>query len=171
MNTQAFFGQTNGKNQSSSWGLGSRFLVILLSLAVFNSCQWLDQNEETAAKKVSLPSVDGMTTTLEDEVRDLPNGQIAWSTYSKTCWNAYPDAEVYEIEVTTMEGTSPKLRRQKGSCHRLQIVAGRNAKSEGLLNRKTLIGLQTGQLAFRYRAVLDEGRFSEWSPVVMVREP
>ena len=150
---------------------GSLTIAALIFYSPLNGCHLLGQPENARLNKTSLPPIDGFVTTLEDEVRDLPDGQIAWSTYWKTCWTAYPDADLYEIEVTTMEGASPKLRRQKGPCHRIEIAAGNNPKAQGLLGRKMLINLQVGQLAFRYRAVLDEDRFSAWSPVIMVREP
>ena len=161
----------NPEVRSPLWRSAPHFLLILLNLTIPTGCQSVGQNKTAQVEKISLPPIEGIVTRLEDEVRDLPNGQIAWSTYWKTCWQAYPDAKAYEVEVTTMEGASPKLRRQDGLCHRIQLAAGNNPKSQGLLGRKMLINLQVGQLAFRYRAVVEENRFSEWSPVIRVREP
>src|SRR5262245_13455115 len=48
----------------------------------------------------------GLVATLEDETRDLSNGQIAWTTYWKLCWDAYPGAQGYEFETMTGEGAS-----------------------------------------------------------------
>ncbi|UOG73710.1 hypothetical protein MTX78_16490 [Hymenobacter tibetensis] len=104
-----------------------------------------------------------MRTTLLDTVTTLPNGQIAWSTYWRLCWEPYPGAQAYEMQTATDEGISPKLRRLPAACYRLQVAAGRNAKSQGFLNRKQLLDLQAGQLSFRIRAVLGPNQFSAWS--------
>ncbi len=117
-----------------------------------------------------LPPPSGMKMTLEDEVRDLPDGRIAWSTYWKLCWEPYAGAVAYEMQTLTGEGTSRKLRRQHDTCLRIEAAAGENAKEKGLVNRDLLLALQSGQLAYRIRAVLDGDRVSEWSSVMMVGE-
>ena len=43
------------------------------------------------------------------------------------------------------------------------MAAGENDKSQGFLNRQLLLTLQSAQLAYRVRAVLDISRFSDWS--------
>ena len=117
----------------------------------------------SAAPQVVPPAVGGLAATLEDEVRDLPGGQIAWSTYWQFCWAEYPGAQAYELQTMTGEGRSPKLRRQSGRCFRLQAAAGENQKTEGLVNRELQLALQEGQLAYRVRAILLDNRVSEWS--------
>lgn len=101
-------------------------------------------------------------------MRDLPGGRIAWSTYWKLCWAEYPGAKGYELQTLTSEGISAKLRRQSERCFRIEAAANENEKSQGLLNREVLLALQSGQLAYRVRAVLEEGRASEWSPPMAV---
>lgn len=134
-------------------------LAILLGAGLLGGCS----RSSTAAPQVAPRTVSGLLTTLEDEVRDLPDGQIAWSTYWKLCWDEYPGAQGYELQTMTGEGRSPKLRRQSGRCFRLQSAAGENQKSAGLVNRDLQLKLQEGQLGYRVRAVLADNRVSEWS--------
>lgn len=117
---------------------------------------------------VMQPAVTGLVATLEDDVRDLPNARIAWSTYWKLCWSPYPGATEYELQSLTGEGASPKLRRQRDTCLRVQAAAGENDKAQGLLNRDVQLSLQRGQLAYRVRAILSGNRVSEWSRSVAV---
>lgn len=114
------------------------------------------------------PTIQGLAATLEDEVRDADGGRIRWSTYWKLCWDEYPGALSYELQAATSEGASPKLRAESGRCFRIEVAAGVNDKSQGLLNREQLVSLQTGQLTYRVRAVLNEGRRSEWSPAMEI---
>jgi hypothetical protein len=118
----------------------------------------------------AFPPVTGLVATLEDEVRELPGDRMAWSTYWKLCWDVYPQATAYELQVVTGEGSSPKLRRQSERCFRLQAAAGENEKSQGLVNRAMLLVLQAGQLAYRVRAVFSNGRVSAWSLAMAVGE-
>ena len=120
--------------------------------------------------KVVNPPVEDIIATLEDEVQDLPGKRIAWSTYWKLCWQSYPAAKAYELQTLTGEGVSPKLRRQSDRCFRIQAAANENQKSLGLFNRKVMLLLQKGQLAYRVRAVLNEKLVSEWSPAMAVGE-
>jgi len=96
-------------------------------------------------------------------VRELPGDRIAWSTYWKLCWDVSPQATAYELQTVTSEGSSPKLRRQSERCFRLQAATGENEKSQGLVNRAMLLALHEGQLAYRVRAVFDNGQVSVWS--------
>ncbi len=139
------------------------FVVGLVSALLLTSC-----GSPSRAPKAALPPPTGMVATLEDEVRDLPNGRIAWSTYWKLCWEKYPGAKAYELQTVTSEGTSPKLRRLSEPSFRIEVAAGENEKSEGFVNREIQLALQSGQLAYRVRAVLDDNRFSEWSPLMTV---
>lgn len=135
--------------------------VVLLALLLCVACR---QTPSAAPP----PAVTGLVATLEDEVRDSPNGQIAWSTYWKLCWDAYPGAESYELQAVTGEGSAPRLRHQSERCFRLQAAAGENSKAQGLLNRALQLALQQGQLAYRVRAVRQDGRLSEWSAPLAV---
>ena len=112
--------------------------------------------------------VSGLESRLEDVVKDLPGGRIHWSTYWKLCWQAYPGAAAYELQAATSEGVSPMLRRQAGRCFRIEAAAGENPKSQGLLKRELLLKLQSAQLGYRVRAVLEQDRFSDWSRIVPV---
>jgi hypothetical protein len=120
------------------------------------------------AQTTHLPAISGITATLQDEVRDLPNEMIAWSTNWKLCWAAYPNATGYELQTVTGEGTSKKIRAQSDNCFGLQAAAGENPKAKGLLNRELQLALQRGQLAYRVRAVLPDDRRSEWSAAIAV---
>ena len=136
------------------------WLCALLTLLLCAACS------KTPA--TTLPAITGLVASLEDEVRDLPNGQIAWSTYWKLCWDNYPDAEAYELQALTGEGATRRLRHQNERCFRLQAAAGENSKAQGLLNRSLQLALQQGQLAYRVRAVRKDGRMSEWSAPLAV---
>ncbi|MDQ3255131.1 MAG: hypothetical protein M3R15_14710 [Acidobacteriota bacterium] len=139
-------------------------MAVLICALLAASCGSPSSTPSTQTTPVRPPpTVQGLSATLEDEVRDVDNGRIKWSTYWKLCWDEYPKAQAYELQVMTSEGTSPKLRRQTDRCFRIEAAAGINDKSQGLLNRDQLLGLQLGQLAYRVRAVLDDDRFSEWS--------
>lgn len=135
-------------------------LAVCVLAGLLTGC---NRASSTAAPQVAPRAVSGLVTTLEDEVRDLPDRQIAWSTYWKLCWDEYPGAQGYELQTMTGEGRSPKLRRQSGRCFRLQAAAGENQKTAGLVNRELQLKLQEGQLAYRVRAVLADNRVSEWS--------
>jgi hypothetical protein len=60
--------------------------VLFLALFVLPGCG------DGSPPQVVQPPVTGLVATLEDEMHDLPNARIAWSTYWKLCWSAYPGA-------------------------------------------------------------------------------
>ena len=109
------------------------------------------------------PPVQNLTATLEDEVHDLPGGEIEWSTYWRLCWPSYEGVREYEIQSLTSEGASDKLHRQTERCFRLEVAAGENPKREGLRNRDLQLALRSTELSYRVRAVLANAQFSEWS--------
>jgi len=114
------------------------------------------------------PAVAGLVATLEDEQRDLPDGQIAWTTHWKLCWEPYAGAQEYELEPTTGEGVSRRRAHQIGTCLRVEVAKGQNAKAQGLFNRDLMLASLSGMLAYRVRAVMAEGRVSQWSPAMIV---
>jgi hypothetical protein len=114
------------------------------------------------------PPVTGLVSTLYDEVNDLPEERIRWSTYWQLCWQPYPKAQKYELQTVTMEGKSPKLKPISDRCLRMQAASNENKKSQGLLNRELILLMHSVQLGYRVRAVLDDNRVSEWSEVMAV---
>ncbi|WP_375419360.1 hypothetical protein [uncultured Hymenobacter sp.] len=101
----------------------------------------------------------GLRTSLMDAVAQLPDGQIAWATHWQLCWQPYSGAQTYELQVTTDEGTSPKLRRRMAPCYRLQVAAGQNAQSQGLRNRQQLLAVaQAGSSRSRCGPCWGRGR-------------
>lgn len=110
--------------------------------------------------------VKHLVAELEDEVRNIPGNRIHWSTYWKLCWEKYPEAVGYELQIATSEGVSKKLRRQSEQCFRIEVAIGENQRSQGLINRELQLTLATGHLAYRVRAVLEDNRTSEWSPLM-----
>jgi hypothetical protein len=116
------------------------------------------------------PAIADLVATLEDEVEELPEERIRWSTYWKLCWSPYPNAVAYELQTVTSEGISPKLKHQSDRCYRLQAAAGENAKASGFVNRDLTLGTHAVQLGYRVRAVLYDNRVTEWSPVMPVGE-
>lgn len=146
---------------------GFLYVVLLCYPLVISSCSGKEAKQE---KKRAVGPVRGITTSLEDEVEALPDEQISWSTYWKLCWEEYPEAEAYEIQTVTSEGSSPKVKKIQQPCYRLQIAAGKNKKSQGLMNRNMLIGLQSGQIAYKVRAVLGKNTYSPWSKPMQVQQ-
>lgn len=120
----------------------------------------------TPSPQVLSSQISGLVSILEDEIRDLPDGKIAWITYWKLCWNAYPNAQGYELETMTGEGLSRKLRRQTETCFRLEVAKGQNEKALGLFNRELMLASISGQIAFRARAVLSGNRVTKWSSLM-----
>lgn len=161
-----------GSLQGPRFGLAAGMLALMLLPA---SCGLPSHpprsGDPSAAAPAGVhPPVRGLVATLEDEVHDLPGERMAWATYWTLCWERYPGALAYELETLTGEGASPKLRRQREPCVRIEVVKGKNARQQGFVNREVLLALASGQLAYRVRAVLDNNRVSEWSPPVAVGE-
>lgn len=162
--------------------------LILLFTLIFGLILSVDDGSSLAAQKVGLPGfidpvnsditsnqpqavqppVTGLVSTLSDEVQELPAELIRWSTYWQLCWEPYPEAKEYELQTVLMEGKSPKLKRQSDRCFRIQAASNENQKSQGLLNRDLILLMHKIQLGYRVRAVLDNNRVSEWSPVMAV---
>jgi hypothetical protein len=125
-----------------------------------------------AEKQVTVsPPVQNLTATLEDEVHDLPGGEIEWSTYWRLCWANYDGASAYELQSLTSEGASNKFLRQSERCFRLEVAAGQNPKTQGLHDRDLQLALRATELSYRVRAVLADGRFSEWSNPLTIAQP
>jgi len=148
-------------------------LIVLFTL-IFGLILGVDDSSSIAAEitsnqpqVVQLP-VTGLVSTLSDEVEELPPDLIRWSTYWQLCWEAYPEAKEYELQTVLVEGKSPKLKRQSDRCFRIQAASNENQKSQGLLNREVILLMHKIQLGYRVRAVLDNNRVSEWSPVMAV---
>ena len=145
---------------------------MLLLLVAVAACGGRDPEELAAATPAAgLAPVDELVATLADEVTDLDNGRIKWETNWELCWAAYPGAQAYELETVTSEGTSPELRRQAERCRSVQVAAGENEKSLGLLQRDATIDLTAGQLGYRVRAVVDGNVATPWSPLFYVGQP
>jgi hypothetical protein len=117
------------------------------------------------------PPVQDLVATLEDEVQDLPGGEISWSTYWRLCWANYEEASEYELQALTSEGPSHKLRRQSERCFRLEVAAGENPKSEGLLKRDLQLAMRASELSYRVRAVFADGTVSAWSQPLGIAKP
>lgn len=113
--------------------------------------------------------VEGLTATLEDEIRPLRARRIRWSTTWRLCWAVSPGAAVYELEVLTGEGVG-SLRRQLGRCVRIEVAAGENRRAHGLLHRKVQLALAASELGYRVRVVLPDGSAGPWSKPVAAGE-
>lgn len=120
----------------------------------------------TESPKIIASAVSGLVASLEDETKDLPDGQMAWTTHWKLCWQQYPEATGYELETFAGEGIARKVRRQAETCFRIEIAKGKNEKSKGLFNRELMLASLAGQLAYRVRAVLPGNRVTQWSPLM-----
>lgn len=148
--------------------------LILLFTLIFGLILGVDDSSSIAADITSnqpqavQPPVTGLVSTLSDEVEELPAELIRWSTYWQLCWEPYPEAKEYELQAVLMQGRSPKLERQSDRCFRIQAASNENQKSQGLLNREVILLMHKIQLGYRVRAVLDNNRVSEWSPVMAV---
>lgn len=156
------------KGKDTIEGRPRRWPPLVLALA---EIIWLLISVSSAAPPVHKETagpVQRMVASLEDEVKDLPQKRIAWSTFWKLCWDEFPGARGYELQTLTSEGRSPRLHRQVERCFRIQVAAGENLRTEGLVDRKIQLLLQSGQLAYRVRAVFDGERAGEWSPSIPV---
>lgn len=140
------------------------FFILLIFLPCCN------QPSPTGNTEDKLPAITQFSTSLEDEIKNLPDNQISWSTYWKMCWPAYPEAMEYEIQVSTSEGTSPKIKSHTNTCYRIQIATGINDKAQGMFNRDNQIKLQSGQLGYKVRAVVNSKQVSEWSATIWLAD-
>src|SRR5689334_1416800 len=150
--------RVNGAGLLSAVGI---FALLLLGAA----CGTKAEKQTTVS-----PPIRNLTATLEDEVHDLPRGEIEWSTYWRLCWPSYEGASEYELQSLTSEGASNKFRRQREGCFRIEVAAGQNPKSQGLRDRDLQLALRSTELSYRVRAVLADGRFSEWSQPLTVAQ-
>ncbi len=150
--------------------------LIVLFTIIFGLVLSFDESLSIAAQteissnqpQIVQPPVTGLVSTLSDEVEELPAQLVRWSTYWQLCWEAYPEAEAYELQKVLVDGKSPKLKRQSDRCFRIQAASNENQKSQGLLNRDLILLMHKIQLGYRVRAVLDNNRVSEWSQVMAV---
>ncbi|MEA5601248.1 hypothetical protein [Nostoc sp. UHCC 0252] len=150
--------------------------LIVLFTFIFGLVLSFDESSSIAAQteissnqpQIVQPSVTGLVSTLLDEVEELPSDLIRWSTYWQLCWEPYPEAKEYELQKVLVDGKSPKLQRQSDRCFRIQAASNENKKSQGLFNRELILLMHKIQLAYRVRAILDNNRVSEWSPVMAV---
>jgi hypothetical protein len=142
-------------------------LIILLTL-MLGLILGIGDSSSTAAQKLVKPGVTGLVSTLSDEVKELPQERISWSTYWQLCWDLYPGAKEYELQVVTEEGKSPRLKRQSDRCLKIQAASNENKKLQGLLNRELILLMHSVRLGYRVRAVLDDNQVSEWSDVMAV---
>jgi hypothetical protein len=144
----------------------------LSAVAIFTSLLLAAACGMKAEKQVKVsPPVQNLAAELEDEVHDLTGGEMRWSTYWRLCWANYEGASGYELQALTSEGASDKLRHQSERCFRLEVAAGENPKTQGLLNRDLQLAIRSSQLAYRVRAVLVDGQSSEWSRPLSVAKP
>jgi hypothetical protein len=142
------------------------FLSAIAFLLLTTACGMKAERHETVS-----PPVQHLVAELEDQVHDLPHGQIRWSTHWHLCWADYEGARGYDLQALTAEGASNKLDHQSEHCFDLEVAKGENLKTEGLLNRDLQLATQSSQLAYRVRAVLADGHPSEWSKPLRVAKP
>ena len=142
-------------------------LPMLLAVGLFLASCGRGATPARVPQVVPTP-VGALVGSLEDESRDLPDGRVAWHTYWRLCWGAYPGATAYELQARTGEGVSPQLRRQDGTCFRLEAAAGEDTKADLPRSRTIQLSTQSGQLAYRVRAVLGPDRVSAWSESLAV---
>lgn len=140
--------------------------ITILTLFLAAAC-----GRKTDQRVSVAPPVQNLSATLEDEVHELPGEEIKWSTYWRLCWADYKGVSEYQLQALTSEGASDKLRRQSERCFRLEVAAGENPKTQGLLNRDLQLAMRSSELAYRVRAVLDDGQVSEWSKALSVAKP
>ena len=148
------------------------FAEVLLAVVIATSVLFATACGTQAKKQAAVsPPVQNLTATLEDEVQDLAGGEIKWATHWRLCWDNYEGASEYELQPLTSEGASDKLRRQSERCFRLEVAAGQNPKTQGLLKRDLQLAIRSSELAYRVRAVLADGQPSEWSKALSVGKP
>ena len=139
--------------------------VTVLALLLAAACGRKAQQRVSVA-----PPVQNLSATLDDEIHELSGEKIKWSTSWRLCWADYKGVSEYQLQALTSEGASDKLRRQSERCFRVEVAAGENPKTQGLLNRDLQVAMRSSELAYRVRAVLGDGQFSEWSKPLSVGE-
>ncbi|WP_235526610.1 hypothetical protein [Nostoc piscinale] len=85
--------------------------LILLFTLIFGLILSFDDSSSIAAQtdissnqpQVIQPPITGLVSTLSDEVEELPQELIRWSTYWQMCWETYPEAQEYELQKVLVE--------------------------------------------------------------------
>ena len=163
-----------GRFRAPRFFSANRALVLLAMWMLFEGAQAGNDAQPRLAAQISTPNptteaanspseMNGFIVVLEDEVRDMPNSRIKWNTHWTLCWDEFSNALAYQIETMTGEGKSPHLITQQHKCKRIEVASGENKASLGLVSRDLQIALQSGQLAYRVRAVLPGEHNSPWS--------
>ena len=117
----------------------------------------------TPTPKPQRPKLTGLRATLEDEVLDMPDGQLQWRTFWVLSWDEFPGAESYDLQVITAEGRSPKLRSLTEPRYRIEAAKGLNPKADGFVKRDIQLALHAGQLGVTVRAHFPGDRAGAWS--------
>lgn len=112
-------------------------------------------------------SVQGFSAALDER----QSGGGAWSIYWTLCWDAFPRALDYEVQVMTSEGVSPILRRQPERCLSIEVAAGDDIRAEGLASPSVQLAVQGSQLAYRVRARLFDEQRTPWSQAFAAGQP
>ena len=148
--------------------VSARRLLALAGLGLVLATGGCGGSDEGPGAQQAPGPISGLNAALVDRVERLPGDRIAWSTDWRFCWQRNPGARGYELEALTGEGSASEPIRQAERCYRIEAAEGENPESQGLRNRRVLLALEQGQLAYRVRPVLAGGRVGAWSEAVAV---
>ncbi len=110
-----------------------------------------------------------LSATVQDAVVPREDGRIAWTTTWRACFGAGADTDValWQTQVVTTEGTAPEVTDLTDGCIDLDVATGVDAADAGMPSRE--IQLSDAQaLAYRVRALLDDGTTTPWTEPVRV---
>ncbi|WP_104126563.1 hypothetical protein [Cryobacterium sp. Y57] len=112
--------------------------------------------------------VEVVEAVLNDEMTAEQNGRISWTTTWRACFERDGgNTTRFEAQAVTTEGAGTSLRKMDGQCLELDIASGVNDAAAGMLGRDIQLA-EASTLAYRVRAVLDDGAVTPWTEPIRV---
>ena len=146
-------------------GLGLSALLLVGCAAPVGTAQ----PETSPAEPVEAGEpVEVVEALLNDEMTTEQNGRVSWTTTWRACFEQYGgNTTRFEAQAVTTEGSGTSLRELDGQCLELDIASGVNDAAAGMLGRDIQLA-EASTLAYRVRAVLDDGTVTPWTDPVRV---
>ena len=120
------------------------------------------ETSPTKAVEVGRP-VEVVEALLRDKTTTGQDGRTSWTTTWRVCFAANrADMTRLEALAVTTEGTGTSLRELEGKCLELDVARGQGKADAGIPGRKAQLA-EAGALAYRVRAVHDDGTVTPWT--------
>lgn len=117
--------------------------------------------------EVGVP-VEVVEALLNDKMTTEQDGRMFWTTTWRACFEQDGgDTTRFEAQAVTTEGSGTSLRELDGQCLELNIASGVNDETAGMLGRDIQLA-EASTLAYRVRAVRDDGTVTPWTEPVRV---